>query len=81
MSIIEIIAGTEEKKRGEEFLKRVTVVPDNPSERALALEIGGKIKRRSITIFGTGDSLKLPTVSANIGFIRAARHQVNLPEN
>jgi hypothetical protein len=53
-------------------------VPDNLSERSKTLEVKGKIKKRSVIIFGTGDSLKVPTVSANAGFVRAAQHQVNL---
>lgn len=75
-SILQIIAGAEEKKRGEEFLIRMTVVPDYPSEKSLLLKISGKIKQRSIIIFGTGDALKVPTVTANAGFVRAAEHQV-----
>ena len=38
----------------------------------------GKIRKRSVIIFGTGDSLRIPTVSANAGFVRAAQHQVSL---
>ena len=34
-----------------------------------------KIKERSLAIFGTGDHLKVLTVTANSGFVRAARGQ------
>lgn len=77
-SILRTIAGVQEMKRAEEFLKRVTVVLDSPSDRALSLEKKGKIKQRSIIIFGTGDKLKIPTITANAGFVRAAQHQVTI---
>ena len=35
----------------------------------------GKIKDRSLSIFATGDSLRILTVTANTGFIRAAAGQ------
>ena len=35
----------------------------------------GKIKNRSLTIFSTGDQLRVVTVTANTGFIRAAAGQ------
>nr|CAI5819280.1 unnamed protein product [Callosobruchus analis] len=40
-----------------------------------ALEIGGKIKERSLTIFTFGDRIQAVTVTANDGFVRAARQQ------
>lgn len=76
-SILKTIAGSQEKRRAEEFLKKIKIVPDNPSERAKTLIVKGKIRKRSVIIFGTGDSLKIPTVSANAGFVRAAQHQVS----
>ena len=35
----------------------------------------GKIKSRSLAIFATGDNMKVVTVTANNGFIRAAAGQ------
>lgn len=72
------IAGPGEKIRGDELIERLKVVPDCPSEKALSLRAGGKVKHRSVVIFGTGDTLKIPTVTANVGFVRAAEHQVGL---
>ena len=37
--------------------------------------MSGKIKHRSLAIFGTGDHLKLSTITANVGFVRAAKGQ------
>lgn len=74
-SILDTLGGKQEKKRAAELLADVTVVPDNPSFRAEALPCTGKIKDRSKIIFGTGDSLKAVTVTANSGFVRAAEHQ------
>ncbi|KAK7603878.1 hypothetical protein V9T40_004151 [Parthenolecanium corni] len=74
-SILSTIAGPGEKIRGDELIERLKVVPDCPSEKALSLRAGGKVKHRSVVIFGTGDTLKIPTVTANVGFVRAAEHQ------
>nr|CAH7736832.1 unnamed protein product [Callosobruchus chinensis] len=40
-----------------------------------ALEIGGKIKERSLIIFTFGDRIQAVTVTANDGFVRAAKQQ------
>ncbi|VEN62925.1 unnamed protein product [Callosobruchus maculatus] len=40
-----------------------------------ALEIGGKIKERSLTVFTFGDRIQAVTVTANDGFVRAAKQQ------
>lgn len=40
------------------------------------LQVGGKIRQRSLTIFTFGDRIRAVTVSANEGFVRAARQQV-----
>ncbi|CAG9829136.1 unnamed protein product [Diabrotica balteata] len=39
------------------------------------LKVGGKIKERSLTVFTFGDRIKAVTVTANDGFVRAARQQ------
>lgn len=77
MTILSVVGGKEERKRGEEFLRRLTIVPDSPSARSLSLQPMGKITKRAIIIFGTGDHLEIPTVTANVGFVRAAEHRVN----
>ncbi|XP_053322861.1 UPF0415 protein C7orf25 homolog [Spea bombifrons] len=74
-SILETLGGPGERERAASLLKRVTVVPDQPSERALKLDVSSKINSRSISIFGTGDTLKAITMTANSGFVRAASNQ------
>ena len=50
------------------------------SPRVSGLGLSGKIKKRSLAIFGTGDSRGVKTVTANVGFVRAAKGQgVDIP--
>lgn len=74
-SILETLGGARERERAELLLQRINVVPDQPSERALKLAASSKINSRSVSIFGTGDSLKAVTMTANSGFVRAANNQ------
>lgn len=75
-SIMETLGGPNEKIRAEMLLQRVTVVPDKVSKRTEQnLKEGGKVKPRSRKIFGTGDELRAITVTANEGFVRAAKSQ------
>uniref|UniRef100_UPI00398EDBAA UPF0415 protein C7orf25 homolog n=1 Tax=Pristiophorus japonicus TaxID=55135 RepID=UPI00398EDBAA len=74
-AILETLGGPGEKARAQKLLQGITVVPDQPSERASKLEASAKINSRSITIFGTGDALKAITMTANSGFVRAADNQ------
>uniref|UniRef100_A0A8C5MI20 Uncharacterized protein n=1 Tax=Leptobrachium leishanense TaxID=445787 RepID=A0A8C5MI20_9ANUR len=75
-SILDTLDRQGEQNRAASLLQRVTVVPDQPSERALKLAISSKINQRSITIFGTGDTLKAITMTANSSFVKAAGKQV-----
>ncbi|XP_072268266.1 UPF0415 protein C7orf25 homolog [Pyxicephalus adspersus] len=74
-SILKTLGGPKERERAASLIKSITVVPDQPSERALKLEVSSKINQRSVSIFGTGDSLKAITMTANSGFVRAANNQ------
>ncbi|XP_069816434.1 UPF0415 protein C7orf25 homolog [Dendropsophus ebraccatus] len=74
-SILETLGGAHERERAASLLQRITVVPDQPSERALKLTISSKINSRSVSIFGTGDTLKAITMTANSGFVRSANNQ------
>ncbi|MEE6465703.1 hypothetical protein FKM82_006652 [Ascaphus truei] len=74
-SILETLGGPGERERATALIKRINVVPNQPSERALKLDVSSKINSRSISIFGTGDSLKAITMTANSGFVRAAANQ------
>ncbi|KAJ8272736.1 hypothetical protein GJAV_G00092850 [Gymnothorax javanicus] len=73
--ILDTLGGPGEKARAEQLLSRLKVVPDNPSERTQRLVTSSKVNRRSLTIFGTGDSLRAVTMTANSGFVRAAANQ------
>lgn len=78
MNIIDVIGGPKETQRAHEMLKKVRIVDDVTTGRIMELRLGGKIKARSRLIFATGESMKSITVSANEGFVRAARMQVNI---
>ncbi|XP_025018886.1 UPF0415 protein C7orf25 homolog isoform X2 [Python bivittatus] len=73
--ILETIGGPGEKYRATLLMDRINVVPDQPSERASRLVPSSKINSRSLIIFGTGDTLKAITMTANSGFVRAAANQ------
>lgn len=75
VTIVRVMAGPCETAAAQRLLSRVTVVPDRPSVRAASLSLRGKIRKRSKIIFGTGDQLKAVTVTANSGFLRAAKAQ------
>lgn len=78
MNIIDVIGGPKETQRAHELLKKVRIVDDVTTGRIMELRLGGKIKDRSRLIFATGESMKSITVSANEGFVRAARMQVDI---
>lgn len=73
--ILDTLGGPGEKSRAEELLARLKVVPDQPSERTQRLVMSSKVNRRSLMIFGTGDTLRAITMTANSGFVRAAANQ------
>jgi len=74
-TILGTLGGVSERERGEELISRMAVVPDQQSSKTDKLATSGKIKSRSLAIFATGDKLKVLTVTANNGFIRAAAGQ------
>lgn len=77
MNIIDVIGGPKETLRAKELLNKVQIVNDIPTGRIMEkLNLGGKIKDRSRLVFATGEHMKSITVSANEGFVRAARMQV-----
>ncbi|KAE8290450.1 UPF0415 protein C7orf25-like protein [Larimichthys crocea] len=73
--ILDTLGGPGEKERAQKLLARLHVVDDRPSERTLHLTPSAKVNRRSLTIFGTGDSLRAVTMTANSRFVRAAANQ------
>lgn len=77
IDIIRVIGGPKETQRSREFLKRIEIVEDVTTGRIMeTLNLGGKIKYRSKQVFATGECMESMTVSANEGFVRAARMQV-----
>jgi len=78
-SILSTVGGPEEKLRAIDFIKRITIVPDQISQRTKSLSVSGNIKTRSLLIFGTGDTIQAVTVTANSGFVRSAKTQVQYP--
>ncbi|XP_022660529.1 UPF0415 protein C7orf25 homolog isoform X1 [Varroa destructor] len=73
--IASVMAGPTEDAATVELLKLLEVVPDEPSQKTSDLDMKGKIKKRPLVIFGTGDTHKAVTITANIGFLRAAAGQ------
>ena len=71
-AIVDVVGGPMERQRTTDLLARVTVVPDQPSDRSMTLAVTSSIRQRARTVFGTGDSLKAVTTTANVGFVRAA---------
>jgi len=74
-TILSTLGGPSERERGHELVSRVQVVPDQSSSKTSSLAASGKIKSRSLAIFATGDVMKVITVTANTGFLRAAAGQ------
>ncbi|CAM6088970.1 unnamed protein product [Calypogeia fissa] len=72
-SIVALVGGPKENERASVLLQRFRVVPDRPSNRVMSLPLSGRIKRRHKIVFGTGDFLNAPTLTANMAFVRAAR--------
>ncbi|KAH0456799.1 hypothetical protein IEQ34_014706 [Dendrobium chrysotoxum] len=63
--------GANEKFRADQLLKHLLVVPDSPSARISGLPTTRKIAEKNKVIFGTGDHYHAPTLTANMGFVRA----------
>ena len=74
-SILKTVGGPNELRRANELLKGVQVIDDSPSENSLSLMESTRIKSRSKIIFGTGETLKAITTTANSSFVRAATNQ------
>ena len=73
--ILDTLGGPGEKERAQKLLARLQLVDDQPSERTLQLTPSAKVNQRSLMIFGTGDSLRAVTMTANSRFVRAAANQ------
>ena len=79
MHLLEIVngaGGVLEQDKAERFLNRVTIIPDNPSVRAMELQISKKVGANDKIIFGTGDNLNIVTMTSDAKFVRGASAQV-----
>ncbi|KNC49873.1 UPF0415 protein C7orf25 [Thecamonas trahens ATCC 50062] len=74
-AILDTVAGPGERARAEALLANVAIVPDELSERMASLRPTLRIKPRARVVFGVGDALGVPTLTANNGFVRAAAQQ------
>ncbi|KAG8092068.1 hypothetical protein GUJ93_ZPchr0012g21028 [Zizania palustris] len=69
--IVSMCGGPEEKTRSSQLLKRLIAVPDSPSARMMDLPTTRKLAMKNKVVFGTGDHWRAPTLTANMGFVRA----------
>lgn len=69
--LVSMYAGPNEKQRAEQLLKRLMVVNDDPTERVTGLPTTRKLAMKNKIVFGTGDRWGAPTLTANMGFVRA----------
>jgi hypothetical protein len=69
------VAGPAEAARAQRFMRRVEIIPDNPSVRAMALRETRRVGAADKVIFGTGDQLSIPTITSDTKFVRGAAAQ------
>ncbi|KAL4186067.1 hypothetical protein AMTRI_Chr09g12370 [Amborella trichopoda] len=69
--LIAMCGGPGEKMRADRLLQCLVVIKDNPSARVVGLPTTRKIGLKNKIIFGTGDQWRAPTLTANMGFVRA----------
>ncbi|AFW94372.1 hypothetical protein ANA_C11599 [Anabaena sp. 90] len=74
-NIVKTIARLSEQNRANRLLQRVTIIPDNPSPKALNLQPTRKLGINDIIILGTGDQLNIVTTTADAKAVRAASAQ------
>ena len=67
--------GATEQARAARLLNRMTIVPDNPSPRVMALRPTRSIRTPDKIIFGTGEMLSATTATCDGRFIRSAAAQ------
>nr|GEW84109.1 hypothetical protein [Tanacetum cinerariifolium] len=69
--LVLMCGGVNEKLRADQLLQRMVVVPDSPSTRMMSLPTTRKLALKNKIVFGTGDYWHAPTLTANMGFVRA----------
>ncbi|GMH03914.1 hypothetical protein Nepgr_005753 [Nepenthes gracilis] len=71
MEIVLMCGGPNERSRADVLVKCLKIVPDRPSPRMMSLPTTRKLASKNKVVFGTGDHWAAPTLTANMGFIRA----------
>lgn len=69
--LVLMCGGVNEKLRADQLLQHLVVVPDSPSIRMVSLPTTRKLALKNKIVFGTGDYWHAPTLTANMGFVRA----------
>nr|XP_043618827.1 UPF0415 protein C7orf25 homolog [Erigeron canadensis]XP_043618829.1 UPF0415 protein C7orf25 homolog [Erigeron canadensis] len=69
--LVLMCGGVNEKLRANQLIERVVIVPDSPSARMMSLPTTRKLALKNKIVFGTGDYWHAPTLTANMGFVRA----------
>ncbi|KAK1304135.1 hypothetical protein QJS10_CPB11g02367 [Acorus calamus] len=69
--LVKMCGGPSEKLRANSLLRHLRLVPDQPSARMMGLPNTRKVALKNKIIFGTGDHRRAPTLTANMGFVRA----------
>jgi RHS repeat-associated protein len=69
------LAGPNETALGARLSTRLTVVPDNPSARAMGLKLTKKVGVNDRIIFGTADQMGLKIYTSDSKFLRGAGAQ------
>lgn len=75
VNIIKYSAGALERERANLFCNRITILPDNPSIAAQALQPTRSLDPNDIIILGTGDQMGIVTMTADAKAVRAASAQ------
>lgn len=74
-NIVQQSGGALEQARASRFLLILTIIPDNPSPRALNLQTTRNLGANDIIILGTGDQLGIVTLTADVKAVRATSAQ------
>ncbi|MFD1261759.1 DUF1308 domain-containing protein [Entomomonas asaccharolytica] len=74
-NIVSKVGGPLEQERARNFMDRVTVIPDDPSERSLRLITTKSVGDNDKIIFGTGDKVGATTMTSDAKFVRGASSQ------
>jgi hypothetical protein len=68
LEIIEALGSTQEKNRLQLFLKKLTVIPDDPSQEFIKLK-SKNWSEYNKSIFGTSHKLDIPVVTGNLSLV------------